>query len=69
MSQIGFANSLTVSFNPNFGRSSISTLNLLRIQVHIATSKKDQFYFRWLENSIIKIGKAALAPLMFNHSK
>ena len=68
MSQIGFANSLTVSFNPNFGRSSISTFDLLRIQVHIATSKKDQF-FRWLENSVIKIGKAALAPLMCNHPK
>ena len=27
----------------------------------------DEFHFRWLENSIIEIEKAALFPLMFRH--
>ena len=27
----------------------------------------DKYYFRWLENSVIEIGKAAKVPLIFNH--
>ena len=27
----------------------------------------DKFHFRWLENSIVEIGKSALFPLIFNH--
>ena len=28
---------------------------------------KASFYFRWLENCVIEIGKAAQIPLIFNH--
>ena len=28
---------------------------------------QDKFYFRWLENSVIEIGKAATIVLMSNH--
>ena len=30
-------------------------------------SDLDEFYFRWLENSPIEIGKAATISLMLNH--
>ena len=30
-------------------------------------SHLDEFYFRWLENSVIEIGKSALIPLIFHH--
>ena len=29
----------------------------------------NEFHFRWLENSVIDIGKAAMFPLIFNHLK
>ena len=42
-------------------------------QVHFCVThhktSSDEFYFRRLENSIIKIGKSASIPLIFNHLK
>ena len=41
---------------------------LVRFEVYFTKGhSKNQFYFRWLENGIIEIGKAASIPLMFNH--
>ena len=38
-------------------------------QMEIISMKSDigEFYFRWLENSVIEIGKATKIPLIFNH--
>ena len=40
---------------------------LLDSQSHF--SDLDEFYFRWLENIFIVIGKAVSNPLKFNHLK
>ena len=37
--------------------------------IWIFCSRLCKFYFRWLENSVIGIGKAASITLMFNHLK
>ena len=45
---------------------------LLTLPALFTNSKKYlglEFYFRWLENSIIQIGNATSIPLMFNHLK
>jgi len=56
----------------NYARQIIYPVLLLVVGMHLCVNGLTSFhsiYFRWLENNVIAIEKAASIPLIFNHLK